>query len=88
MQDVFTIARKTASSPLGLGPSTDMPSTNNVHRMTKDSLVAQCKRSNSELSVDGLALLASTAIADWGQNGQHNHRCKMLELSKVNTASR
>ena len=71
-----------------------MSSTNNVDRMTKASLVPLSKRSNSELSVDGLALLASTVIAEWDRNGQQNRilltiaRRKMLELSKMSIVSR
>jgi len=83
MQDFFTLARTTASIPLELGPSTDMPSTNNVDRMNTSSLVTRHKRSNSELNVDGLALLASTAIAEWDHNGQHNHRHKPLGLNEM-----
>ena len=64
MQHVFAMARTTASTPLELGLPTDMPSANNVDRMTKASLVSQYKRSNSELSVDSLALLASTVIVE------------------------
>jgi len=69
------MAKKTASTPLEPGPSTDMPSTstNNVDRR---------KRSNSELSVDDLALLASTVIAEWDHNGQHIHRRKMSYTSQ------
>ena len=73
------MARISAATPLEPVPSTNMPSTNNVDR---------CKRSNSELSVDGLALLASTVIAEWDSNGQHDHRRKMLELSEMCIASR
>ena len=69
-QEVFTMARTTASTPLEPGPSTEFSSTNNVDRMTKASLVARSKRLNSELSVDDLALLASTVIVEWDRNGQ------------------
>ena len=83
MQDVFTMARTNASIPLEPGRPTEISSTNNVDRMTNASLVVRRKRTNSDLSVDGLALLASTAIAEWDQNGQHNHRRKPLELSEM-----
>jgi len=56
MQEVFKMARMSAATPLEPVSSTDMPSTNNVDR---------CKRSNSELSVDYLAMLASIVIAEW-----------------------
>ena len=81
------MARTTASTPLEPGPSTEMSSTNNVDRMTKASLMTRSKRSNSELSVDGLALLASTVIAEWDRNGQHDHWRKPLEPSEMSTAS-
>ena len=51
------MARATASTPLEPGPSTEISSTNNVDNMTKASLVDRNKRSNSDISVDGLALL-------------------------------
>ena len=86
MQDVFTMARENASIPPEPGRSTE--STNNVDRMTNASLVVRRKRTNSDISVDGLALLASTAIAEWDQNGQHNHQRKMLELSETSIAPR
>ena len=71
------MARTTASTPLEAGPYTKMSSTNNVDRMTKASLVTRSKRSNSELIVDGLALLAHTVVEEWDHNSQQNHRRKM-----------
>ena len=87
MQDVFAMARTTVSTPLEQDPSTEMSFTNNFDRMTKASLVARNKRSNSELSIDGLALLASTVVAWWDQNGPHYHRRKMLELTEMSIVS-
>jgi len=65
-------------------PSTEISSVNNVGRITKTSLMPRRKRSNSELSVDSQAPLASTAIAKWDHNGQHSHshRRKMSNTSR------
>ena len=57
MDDDFTMARTTVSTPLKPDPSKKMISTNNVERMPKVSLVTPCTQSYSEL------------IAEWDHNG-------------------
>ena len=86
MDEAFTMTRTTSSNALELGPHIEMPSTNSDH-LKKSPEVVRHKRSDSELNVDRLALLASTVIAEWDYVGQHNYQRKKSALKEMRSAS-